>query len=202
MIEPGRSDEDLAWIAGGSPDTPEGRQAASLLLGRWAKPVYRWCYGYVRDPETAEDLAQDVLMRAYAHMREFEGWGRFSAWLFIICRNLCLDAVRKRARERREDTDVDALADPAARPDGTDQAEDDELWRTMNEVLTGQERDALLLRCYQQMPVDLITTALGIEGRSGARGVLQSARRKLRRALGRRMPPALAGGDAEDGSDP
>jgi DNA-directed RNA polymerase specialized sigma24 family protein len=45
------------------------------------------------------------------------------------------------------------------------------------------EREAIWLRCYEGMPVEEITGLLGIDTASGARGILQRARRKLRAAL-------------------
>ena len=53
----------------------------------------------------------------------------------------------------------------------------------MDEVLTKQEKDALWMRCFEALPVDVITRQLDITGATGARAVLQKARRKLRRAL-------------------
>lgn len=192
-----RSDEELALRAAACPESAEGREAASIVFGRWVSAVYRWCYGYVRDRDLAEDLAQDVLLRAYSHLHEFEGWGRFSAWLFVISRNVCLDAVRRRARDRREDLPLESLPDPGGNPEAALEDGMEELWRMIRPHLTDQEQEAIWLRCFERMPVDLITGVLGIESRSGARAVLQSARRKLRRAMRKPSPP-LWGLDDDD----
>jgi hypothetical protein len=42
-----------------------------------------------------------------------------------------------------------------------------------------------VLRCFERMPVDRITETLCLENASGARGLLQTARRKLRAELER-----------------
>jgi DNA-directed RNA polymerase specialized sigma24 family protein len=55
----------------------------------------------------------------------------------------------------------------------------------MRSHLAPLEQEALWLRCVERMPVDEITRVLGIEGSTGARAVLQSARRKLRAVLDR-----------------
>ena len=54
------------------------------------------------------------------------------------------------------------------------------------DCLDGVERQALRLRCFERMPVDAITTALDLKESTGARAVLQRARRKLRAALAAR----------------
>jgi DNA-directed RNA polymerase specialized sigma24 family protein len=51
--------------------------------------------------------------------------------------------------------------------------------------LTQQEQDALWLRCMERMSVEEITRLLDIQEQSGARAVLQRARRRLRAALER-----------------
>ncbi len=192
-----RSDEDLALLAAGCPDSPAGRKAACTVLERYARVVYRWCYSYVGNVEQAEDLAQDVLLRAYRHLGDFEGWGRFSAWLFVITRNLCLDAVRRDARRKREEIELDRLADPAPGPEAELAArrEEERTLSLIREHLSEQEQDALWLRCFERMPLDAITRVLGITQRSGARAVLQNARRKLRAALGDAHPLAREGDD-------
>jgi len=45
------------------------------------------------------------------------------------------------------------------------------------------EQKAIWLRCFERLPIDEITGMLGIEAKSGARGMLQTARRKLKAAL-------------------
>jgi len=187
-----RRDVELARLAAHAPDSPEGRDAASALLGRYTRAVYRWCHGYVRDPDVAEDLAQDVLLRAYRNIGDFEGWGRFSAWLFVVTRNLCLDAVRQQARRRHDREPAELLPDPHAGPDAELDAREaeTELLMLIQQHLSTQEQNALWLRCVEKMPVDTITRVLDIPHASGARAVLQNARRKLRAALGGR-PPAL-----------
>lgn len=190
------SDEDLARSALNDPDGIEGRRAACELLGRHRMTVYRWCRGMVHDPDDAMDLAQEVLLNAYRNLDKFKGWGRFSAWLFVIARNRCLDVLRRPSLLADEGKNPDSLADPRSRPDREiEEVEDEEaLLNLMRRHLDQREQSALWLRCIEKVPVEMITRVLGIEHASGARAVLQSARRKLRAALARR-------GSEEEGVD-
>jgi DNA-directed RNA polymerase specialized sigma24 family protein len=72
-------------------------------------------------------------------------------------------------------------------PDRLLEGEEDDrvLLDLIKEALEPQQQEVLWLRCFERMPVDEITRMLGITASSGARGVLQSARRKLRAALER-----------------
>lgn len=67
-------------------------------------------------------------------------------------------------------------------------AERQELQQVLHLVhteLDEQERRALMLRSFEQLPVEEITRMLGLDGAAGARALLQRARRKLRAALQR-----------------
>ena len=182
------SDQDLVELAVRERASPEGRAAASELLGRHRGRVYLWCLRYVRDHEQALDLAQDVLLSAWRSLESFQGRSRFSSWLFSIARNRCLSAVRTPDPVHDDDAALDAVADPA--PDTEAVVEGREAEETLISLaarhLDPIEQEALWLRCFERMPVEEVTRLLDIRGASGARGVLQSARRKLRAALERR----------------
>jgi RNA polymerase sigma-70 factor (ECF subfamily) len=59
-----------------------------------------------RDPDQADDLAQEALLRAWANVHRFETGSNMSAWLITILRNQYYTEYRKR---RREVEDVDGV---------------------------------------------------------------------------------------------
>jgi RNA polymerase sigma-70 factor, ECF subfamily len=181
----GTSDEGLVLAYQEDPRGAVGRQAVALLLGRYRKQVLIWCGRYVRDRERALDLAQEILLRAYSNLADYHEQEKFSAWLFIITRNYCLSELRRKKLPLAEPGVLDFLADPGQSPAEVleEKMVVDEFRSLVCSVLTRQERDALWMRCFEAMPVDAITHQLGISGVTGARAILQKARRKLRRAL-------------------
>jgi RNA polymerase sigma-70 factor (ECF subfamily) len=185
---PGRSDEALVAEALREPGSRRGRDAASELLGRYQRRVYLWCYRYARDPDRALDLAQEVLMSAYRSLHTFQGRAKFSSWLFVVARNRCLNAVTAPSLLRDDDADLDAL--PGAAPDPAAEFErriDEHALRELLAAHLGEdEREALWLRCFERLPVDEITRVMGLDSASGARGLLQRARRHLKAALDER----------------
>jgi RNA polymerase sigma-70 factor (ECF subfamily) len=162
--------------------------AVATLLGRYRRRVYAWCYGYVRNREAARDLAQDVLLTAHQKLGALRDGQRFGAWLFMVARNRCLASLRRRERWAGAQVDVDEL--PAAAPSPEqgllDRLAVERLLSVLDGALDAQERQAIVLRCFERMPVDRITETLHLENATGARGVLQTARRKLRAELVRR----------------
>ena len=65
------------------------------LVGRFHRPVYRFCWRLLRSPD-AEDLAQDTFVRAFVHFERFDPERPVLPWLIAIARRLCLDLLRRR----------------------------------------------------------------------------------------------------------
>ena len=181
------TDEELVRTAQGDPRSPIGEAAATELLGRYDKAVYLWCFRYVKEHERALDLAQDVLVNAYRGLGSFAGKSKFSSWLFSIARNRCLNEVQRVSLLIDEEADLETIPSGEKNPDiDLEEEEDrDRLLGLIRETLEPEEQKAIWLRCFERVPVDEITRLLGIEASTGARGVLQRARRKLRTALDR-----------------
>ncbi|MBM4130119.1 sigma-70 family RNA polymerase sigma factor [bacterium] len=114
----------------------------------------------------------------------FGGRAQFSSWLFAIARNRCVSALRARRRATGDDALLDDVADGAADPQDRLLARESQelVLELMNQVLDAEERTALWLKAYEEMPVEEISRLLGLPGPSGARAVLQRARRRLRAA--------------------
>lgn len=173
--------------AGGAQAEP----AAAELFGRYHGRVYAWCRRYRRDPDQALDLAQDVLLTAWRSLATWEGRAPFGGWLFVVTHHACLRAARARPLDRNEDFELEDLPDPRPDPasDFEDRQERESLLALVREHLDPQEQRAVWLRCAERMPVDEITRVLGLESATGARGLLQTARRKLKAARARGPGP-------------
>ena len=182
------SDQELVAIAQRDHGGARGHAAANELLGRYRRRVYLWCLRMVREHEQATDLAQEALVSAWRALPGFDSRSQFSSWLFVIVRNRCLTALRSRILSRDPGVDPETLTEDAVDP--LDrlalQQEESAVLQAVREVLEPLEQQVLWLRVYERMPVEEITRMLGIDGASGARGTLQSARRKLRAHLGGR----------------
>jgi RNA polymerase sigma-70 factor, ECF subfamily len=189
-----RGDDELLAAYRIAPESPEGRRAISELFGRYRVGLYRWCLRYVKDHQTALDLAQDTLMEAFRALPGFEGRARFSSWLFAIARYRCISAARVPRPLVDDEFDLENMPSDRVDPETeTLQAMEEERMLTLvQETLDPEECQAVWLRCYEGLPVPEITRVLGITDRSGARGLLQRARRKLRAALAGADPAARA----------
>ena len=67
------------------------REAFDRLVERYQRDIYRLCYRYVNNHEDANDMAQEVFLKAYRAIGRFRGDSSFSTWLYRIAVNTCLN---------------------------------------------------------------------------------------------------------------
>lgn len=88
------------------------REAFAALLGCYWPQINRWLYGLTYNTHTAEDLTQDVFLKAWTALPGFTGTG-FRAWLFTIASNALIDLQRSpRSAPTRELPDSLRSTDP------------------------------------------------------------------------------------------
>jgi RNA polymerase sigma-70 factor (ECF subfamily) len=159
-----------------------------MLFARYDTRVYHWCMRLARNHETALDLAQEAMLTALRDLPQFQERSRFSTWLYTVVRRRSLRLLQRERRWLIDEIDDERLVSRAPDPADEVAVRAEEAWvrAAMTDVLDPIEATALSLRCEEGLPVGEITRLLELPGASGARGVLQSARRKLRAALERR----------------
>ena len=93
--------------------------ALAALCARHAERVHRIALHVLRDPEDANDAAQESMVKLVRRVKQFRGDAQFSTWLHRLVVNTCKDVAQARwASERRqepllEDTRVARDGDPA-----------------------------------------------------------------------------------------
>jgi RNA polymerase sigma-70 factor (ECF subfamily) len=109
IIEPstnpiGNGDSDVARAAAGD------RVAFERLYRQHVNRVFSLCARMVTDRERAEELTQDVFVRAWEKLHLFRGESSFSTWLHRLTVNLVLNARKSdgRQRTRFEENDEEA----------------------------------------------------------------------------------------------
>lgn len=94
-------DSDVALAAAGD------RQAFERLYRQHVNRVYSLCARMVADRQRAEELTQDVFVRAWEKLRLFRGESSFGTWLHRMAVNVVLNARKSEGRRqsRFEDSD-------------------------------------------------------------------------------------------------
>jgi RNA polymerase sigma-70 factor, ECF subfamily len=96
-----------------------------------------------RNVDHADDLVQETLLRAWAHVDSFEAGTNMSAWLFTILRNAFRSEYRKRRREVA-DSDGTYAKSLKSQPEQNSRLQLDE-FRTALGRLPVDQREALVL---------------------------------------------------------
>jgi len=140
----GSSDEALlAGLAAGD------REASAEFVRRFQRRVYGLAWTIVRDPGTAEDVAQEAFVRAWRYGASYDPRrGSVLTWLLTIARNVAVDRLRLKHPEPVDAELLEAklrLADSRDEHAGVD--ERDELRRALA-TLPDEQRRALLLASY------------------------------------------------------
>jgi len=79
----------------------EGDRNAFANLVREHHPrVILLCRSMLGNDAEADDAAQEVFLKTFQKLEEFDGRSRLATWLHRISVNLCLDLLRRRAREK------------------------------------------------------------------------------------------------------
>ncbi len=100
----------LALAAGGG-----DRTALAAFVRASQAEVWRLC-AHLVDRESADDLTQEVYLRAVPALERFRGDSSARTWLLTIARRTCADAVRRRIRQRRLTHRVTSLAHEESSP--------------------------------------------------------------------------------------
>lgn len=167
-------------------------EALGQIVDATRRPLYRFIHGMVHDPHQAEDVFQDVWIRAVRGLHRYKS-DRLVSWLFRIARNRVIDISRK----RRADV---SLQQPVGNPDGHAALEDvvprsgpgpgreagnrelAERIRDAVDALPLEQREVYLMRAEADIPFKIIAEHQGVSiNTSLAR--MQYALRHLRKAL-------------------
>jgi len=70
--------------------------ALQTLIRRYLQPIYNFVYSSVRDRHQAEDITQDVFIKAWAHLKNFDQSKSFKVWIYTIAKNSVYDFLRKK----------------------------------------------------------------------------------------------------------
>ena len=169
------------------------RSAFVELYQRHSRKVLPRIYRITKNWEDAEDAFQDAVLRAFVHMKGFEGRSHFASWLTRIAINSALMVLRKRRREAEifiEQICVDSGTLRAWEPPDHSETpeaccvrqEREELLRNAIQRLPCVLRDALELQHSREYSASQVAEELGISV-PAAKSRLTRARRTMQRRM-------------------
>ena len=161
--------------------------AFEKLMEDFQRPILAFVYRMIGDSDEAQDLAQEVFVRAYRAIQapRFQlKKAALSTWLFQVARNAAIDHLRKRTRKPFLSSELfpgqrDAL--PAGTPQPDEQMATNELQTRIEKALmqlSEDQRTALTLSVYHQQTHEQIAAVLKCSTKS-VESRIYRARKKL-----------------------
>jgi RNA polymerase sigma-70 factor (ECF subfamily) len=97
-------------------------KSLEILIHRYLKPIYSFVYRYVGNEQEAEDITQEVFVKAWRNLKKFDRNKSFKTWIFTIAKNTSIDWLRKKKtipfsefeNEKGENKFIERLADPTS----------------------------------------------------------------------------------------
>lgn len=139
------------------------RNALRDLMETYGQDVWNYIYCLTRKPDTADDLSQEVFIRAFEKVGLFRGECSVKTWLFTIARNLVMN--HKRSSFIRKVFLVDYItrsdSHPSAEKEALSKMGASLLWKHVME-LPEPYREALVLEARYGLPVKEMAKLLGV----------------------------------------
>lgn len=172
--------ELVAAAAGGD------RGAFGALVERHRGLVYRVAYQFSGRHHDADDIAQEVFIKAYRSLGRFRQDAQFTSWLYRIAMNACIDYSRRLGFSASPDEAETALANhPAAGPGPEACAFAGEVGQALQAAiddLPPRQRLIFVMRHFENLKLVEIAEALGL-AEGTVKRQLHAAVHRLRRVL-------------------
>lgn len=166
-----------------------GRTVAyEKLVRRWSGKILALCHSRTGHAQTAEDLAQETLLRGFLALGSLADRRKFGPWLCGIATRVCLDWLKSPRRSQVASSELDRRPVPASSAAGREVEQvdrNDEIHRLLAEVEKLQEeyRQVLMLYYYGDHTYGELAEILDVSAAT-VNARLTKARALLRRRLG------------------
>jgi len=172
------------------------REAQREFINRYKDNVYRTCMGFVHSQADADDLTQEVFIKALQSIEQFRHDARVSTWLYRIATNMALNFLRSQKRKQffkrisnwfgRENEEQDfpePAADDRAAPEyEMEQTERQKALQQALDKLPEKQRKAFVLHKYEELSYAQIAATLDTS-LSSVESLMHRARINLQKSL-------------------
>ena len=150
-----------------------------ILVERYQNMVFTIAFRITRNREEAEEVAQDVFMKVYNGLQNFEGNAKFSSWLYRIAYNTSLTKIRNRKEEARP---IETITTNATVLNEAEQSFNRGDLNMAINMLEPEDVTIITLFYLSEQSLDEIAQILNIEA-NAAKVRLHRARKKLREKM-------------------
>lgn len=142
-------------------DPKQRTQAFGEIVSQYSESLYWKIRRMVLSHDDANDVLQNVFLKAWANLDDFQNKSRLSTWLYRIAVNESLDFLRKQCRMSAVSADENPVA--ASRLMADEYFDGDETQAQLQQAIAGLpdvQRTVFNLRYYDEMPYSEISKLL------------------------------------------
>lgn len=136
----------------------------SVLLDRYSRPLYSLIVQIVGCPEDAEELLQDVFLKAYRNLSGYKRESKLSTWLYRIAYNVAISATRKKKQEFLyiEESTINNVPDEKAHEVIDLAADEEQINRLVSAIhhLSAEEKALITLFYYEDKSIEEISEVM------------------------------------------
>lgn len=137
------------------------RHAFLVLVERYQARIWRQAMRIAQKSELADELAQQVFLKAFTKLKTFRGEAPFGAWLSRVALNLGRDLKRSQARATLVDIEDVTVAEDAVSEEQVGAERKKAALRTAIEALPQKQREVVVLRVYEDYSFKEIAASMG-----------------------------------------
>lgn len=152
-------DPDFALVKQAQAELPYVTNAFEQLMQRYQALIFSVCLRMLGNRADADDISQDVMIKAFGSLTSFEGRSTFKTWLMRITTNTCITLQSKRRRQREMTTMLQGEPD-SGETSQLDTAEYDV--QRLLERVSSTDRQLLTLRFIAELKFDEIAEIAGL----------------------------------------
>ena len=163
------------------------QQAYAGLVNRYQNYVFTLTLRFTKNREDAEEVAQDIFVKAYRSLSDFRGAAKFSTWLYTIVNTTCITFLRKK-RLRTHSLDDEKVFEVADSVDSGFRANQVEQKSKLNMVnnaiamLSSDDAEIITLFYKAEQSLEEIGKILGLNPKT-AKVRLHRARQRLKEKM-------------------
>lgn len=163
------------------------QQAYAGLVARYQNYVFTLTLRMIKSREDAEEVAQDVFIKAYKYLADFRGASKFSTWLYTIVNNTCISFLRKKklqihSLDNEGVIEVADSRDSGFRADLVEQKSRQTMVGNAISMLNPDDAEIITLFYKNEQSLDEIAQILGLEVNT-AKVRLHRARTRLKEKM-------------------
>jgi len=163
--------------------------AYALLVERYKSYVFTLTFRFTKNREDAEEVSQDIFVKAYRSLADFKGTAKFSTWLYTIVNTTCITFLRKKRLDVKslDDERTFEVADNQDSGFRANQVEQKSRLNMVNQaiaLLSPDDAEIITLFYKNEQSLEEISQILGVEVNT-AKVRLHRARTRLKEKMER-----------------